>query len=126
MHHAAAYPRRDRRARLLETTKGDYKRSRARAKEGNEMTEKKPIARREYPVPPPGRISLSLAEVCGLTGIGMTKVRQAIDAELLPVRRLGKKIVVRRPDVDSFLQKLPSGLAKRECQVEEGVIRRPA
>jgi len=72
-------------------------------------------ARKEYPIPPPGRISLSLAEVCGLTGIGMTKVRQAIDAELLPARRLGKKIVVRRTDVDEFLKKLPSGTSKKSA-----------
>jgi len=51
---------------------------------------------------PPGRISLSLAEVCGPTGIGMTKIRQAIDAEMLPARRLGKKIVVRRRTSMSF------------------------
>jgi hypothetical protein len=37
---------------------------------------------------------------------------EAIDAELLPARRLGKKIVVRRPDVDEFLKKLPSGFSK--------------
>lgn len=78
--------------------------------------EKKPAVRKEYPIPPPGRISLSLAEVCGLTGIGMTKIREAIDAELLPARRLGKKIVVRRPDVDVFLKKLPSGLGKKSAE----------
>lgn len=70
-------------------------------------------ARKEYPIPPPGRLALSLNEVCGLTGIGMTKIRQAINAELLPARRLGKKIMVRRPDVDDFLRKLPPGLGKK-------------
>ena len=78
--------------------------------------EKKPAVRKEYPIPPAGRISLSLAEVCGLTGIGMTKIREAIDAELLPARRLGKKIVVRRPDVDGFLTRLPSGTNKKAAQ----------
>jgi excisionase family DNA binding protein len=79
------------------------------------MSMKRPTARKEYPMLPPGRISLSLAEVCGLTGIGMTKIRQAIDAEMLPARRLGKKIVVRRPDVE-FLKKLPSGFSKKSTQ----------
>jgi excisionase family DNA binding protein len=79
------------------------------------MSMKRPTARKEYPMLPPGRISLSLAEVCGPTGIGMTKIRQAIDAEMLPARRLGKKIVVRRPDVDEFLKKLPSGLSKKSA-----------
>jgi hypothetical protein len=46
----------------------------------------------------------------------MTKIRQAIDAEMLPARRLGKKIVVRRPDVDEFLKKLPSGFSKKSTQ----------
>jgi excisionase family DNA binding protein len=70
-------------------------------------------ARREYPIPPPGRISLSLNEVCGLTGIGLTKIRHAVEVGLLPARRLGKKIVVRRSDVDDFLRKLPSGFNKK-------------
>jgi len=64
-------------------------------------------------MPPPGRISLSLNEVCGLTGLGMSTVRQAIDAEQLPAHRLGKKIIIRRPDVDEFLKKLPSGKPSR-------------
>ncbi|MGJ4939287.1 helix-turn-helix domain-containing protein [Bradyrhizobium sp. HKCCYLS1011] len=68
---------------------------------------------RDYPVPPPNRLSLSLNETCGLTGIGMTAIRQAIDAGLLPAHRLGKKVVVRRQDVDDFLKRLPSGLRKR-------------
>jgi excisionase family DNA binding protein len=78
--------------------------------------EKKPAVRKEYPIPPAGRISLSLAEVCGLTGIGMTKIREAIEAGLLPARRLGKKIAVRRPDVDGFLTRLPSGTSKKAAQ----------
>ena len=73
---------------------------------------KKPQARK-YPIPPPGRISLSLNEVCGLTGIGMSKLRQVIEAEKLPARRLGKKIIIRRSDVDEFLRKLPSGFDKK-------------
>jgi excisionase family DNA binding protein len=76
----------------------------------------KPIARKPYPVPPVGRISLSLNEVCGLCGIGMTTIRKAIEAEMLPARRLGKKIVVRRADVDEFLKKLPSGFNKKSAQ----------
>lgn len=70
---------------------------------------KSPARRKAYPIPPPGRIGLSLAEVCGLTGLGMTKVREAVSGELLPVRRLGKKIVIKRPDVDRFLDSLPHG-----------------
>jgi excisionase family DNA binding protein len=77
---------------------------------------KKPTARKAYPIPPAGRISLSLSEVCGLCGIGMTTVRKAIEAEMLPARRLGKKIVVRRADVDTFLTKLPSGFKKKSTQ----------
>ena len=65
-------------------------------------------ARREYPLPPPGRISLSLNEVCGMLGAGMTTVRKAIDAGQLPARKLGKKVIVLRADVDKFLEKLPS------------------
>ena len=76
---------------------------RREAIEGREMT-----ARKEYPLPPPGRISLSLNEVCGMLGAGMTTVRKAIDAGQLPARKLGKKVIVLRADVDKFLEKLPS------------------
>ena len=71
--------------------------------------------RKQYPIPPPGRISLSRNEVCGLTGFGMTSIRQAVDAELLPVHRLGKKIIVRRQDIDSVLKNLPRGFAKKSA-----------
>jgi excisionase family DNA binding protein len=78
-------------------------------------SEKKPTARK-YPIPPPGRISLSVPETCAITGIGMTKLRAVIHAGLLPSRRLGKKIIIRRADVDEFLQKLPSGMDKNSAQ----------
>lgn len=73
---------------------------------------KRPPVRREYQMPPPGRIGLSLSETCALTGLGLTKIREAINAELLPAYRLGKKIIVRRADIDEFLKKLPRGFAK--------------
>jgi len=76
-------------------------------------SKKNPTARKEYPIPPPGKIGLSLAETCRVLGVGMTTLRQSIEQGLLPARRLGKKIIVRRPDADSFLLKLPSGPAKR-------------
>ena len=72
--------------------------------------------RKAYPIPPPGRLSRSLNEVCGLTGFGMTSVRQAIDAELLPAHRLGKRVILKRADVDEFLRKLPRGFAKKKSE----------
>jgi excisionase family DNA binding protein len=72
--------------------------------------------RKTYQPPPPGRISLSVAEVCGLTGIGMTKLRAVINTGLLPSRRLGKKIIIRRVDVDNFLKGLPTDSLKRNDQ----------
>jgi excisionase family DNA binding protein len=73
--------------------------------------------KRKYPMPPQGQIGLSLNETCAVLGIGMTKVREVIDAGLLPAYRLGKKIIVRRPDADNLLQKLPSGLAKKNLEL---------
>jgi hypothetical protein len=64
---------------------------------------------RAYPMPPPGKVGRSLAETCAVLGIGMTSLRETIDRGLLPVRRLGKKVIVRRPDADDFSKKLPSG-----------------
>jgi excisionase family DNA binding protein len=78
------------------------------------MSKQRPV-HKAYPMPPPGRLALSLNETCGLTGLGMTSIRQAIDDELLPAYRLGKKIVVRRADIDEFLKKLPRGFAKQNA-----------
>jgi hypothetical protein len=37
------------------------------------------------------------------------------NAGLLPVHRLGKKIIVRRQDVDEFLEELPQAFAKKNA-----------
>jgi excisionase family DNA binding protein len=62
---------------------------------------------RKYPIPEPGKVGLTLAETCGLLGAGMTTVRKAIDIGQLPARKLGKKVIVMRADVDQFLKNLP-------------------
>jgi len=63
---------------------------------------------KQYPIPEPGKACLSLAETCGLVGAGMTTVRKAIDTGQLPARKLGKRVIVLRADVDQFLKNLPS------------------
>jgi excisionase family DNA binding protein len=64
---------------------------------------------RRYPTPPHERIGLSLLEVCGLTGLGLHSIRSAINAGLLPSHKLGRRVIVRRDDVDKFLKRLPTG-----------------
>ena len=72
--------------------------------------------RKQYPMPPAGQIALSLNDVCAVTGFGMTTVRGAVASEALKARRIGKKIVVRREEVDEFLKALPSGLPKKSAK----------
>jgi excisionase family DNA binding protein len=66
------------------------------------------MSRTRYTMPPPDRIALSLNEVCALCGLGMTSIRKAIDTGALRAARLGKKIIVRRDDVETFLKNLPA------------------
>lgn len=70
------------------------------------------MRRRNYPMPSPDKIGLTLDEVCGVSGIGMTSVRELIASGQLPARQIGKRLIIRRQDVDEFLQGLPVKPAK--------------
>jgi hypothetical protein len=50
------------------------------------------MTRRQYPIPPPERVGLTLEEVAGLTGLGLASVRHAIGTGLLQAHRLGRRV----------------------------------
>jgi len=49
---------------------------------------------------------LSINEVCTVTGLGRTKVYEAINSGSLKARKLGKRTIVLQDDLASFLTSL--------------------
>ncbi len=48
-------------------------------------------------------LSLSIEEVREATGIGRTKIYEAINKGLLPAKKYGKRTIVLKQDLESFL-----------------------
>lgn len=55
----------------------------------------------------PQREGLSVAEACDIAGIGRTKIYEAISNGHLKARKLGKRTLVLRADLQAFLASLP-------------------
>ena len=53
------------------------------------------------------REGLSISEACRVAGIGRTKIYEAISDGRLKARKLGKRTLVLRADLQSFLANLP-------------------
>jgi excisionase family DNA binding protein len=80
----------------------------------------------EVPLPPPGRMSVSLEEAAALTGLCVNSIRRAVKDEQLEVHRFGARVIVRRTDLDNFLKALPKGLRSRAGKEEAERERAPA
>ncbi len=52
------------------------------------------------------KLSLSIREVCNFTGIGQTKIYEAINKGLLPAKKYGRRTIILKPDLDNFLENL--------------------
>lgn len=52
------------------------------------------------------QISLSIEEVSKATGIGRTKVYEAINQGALPAKKYGKRTIILKTDLESFLSNL--------------------
>jgi excisionase family DNA binding protein len=50
---------------------------------------------------------LSIVEACRIAGIGRTKIYEAIGAGSLKARKFGKRTLILRTDLQSFLSGLP-------------------
>jgi excisionase family DNA binding protein len=53
------------------------------------------------------REGLSISEACNVAGIGRTKIYEAISDGHLKARKLGKRTLVLRADLQAFLASLP-------------------
>jgi len=53
------------------------------------------------------REGLSILEACAVAGIGRTKIYEAISEGRLKARKFGKRTIVLRADLQTFLSSLP-------------------
>lgn len=54
------------------------------------------------------QMSLSIEEVCAATGLGRTKIYQLANTGQLKARKIGKRTIVLKDDLESFLNGLQS------------------
>jgi excisionase family DNA binding protein len=54
------------------------------------------------------REGLSVAEACAVAGIGRTKIYEAISSGALKARKFGKRRIILRSDLHTFLAALPT------------------
>lgn len=52
------------------------------------------------------QLSYSVQEVCRLTGIGQTKIYEAINDGLLPAKKFGRRTLILHENLDAFLKNL--------------------
>ncbi len=52
------------------------------------------------------QLSFSIEEVCKVTGFGRTKLYEAINEGLLPARKYGKRTIILRQELETFLDGL--------------------
>lgn len=55
----------------------------------------------------PQREGLSISEACNVAGIGRTKLYEAISDGALRARKYGKRTIILRSELQSFLSALP-------------------
>lgn len=54
------------------------------------------------------QLSLSIEEVQAATGLGKTKIYSLIGSGKLPAKKCGKRSIILKDDLDTFLKNLPS------------------
>jgi excisionase family DNA binding protein len=66
------------------------------------------MRKRKVRQPPPlNRLTYSLDEASALTGIGRTTLRAAIKQSELKARRRGRQVLIRREDLQAYIDQLP-------------------
>lgn len=60
------------------------------------------------------QLSLSIEESCTATGLGRTKLYEAIGSGALPAKKWGKRTLILKSDLEAFLASLESYPAERE------------
>lgn len=64
-------------------------------------------------------LALSIEEVQAATGLGRTKVYEIINSGSLPAKKVGKRTVILRADLDAFLCDLKPYDSKKSLAPEE-------
>ncbi len=54
------------------------------------------------------QLSLSIEEACAATGLGRTKLYELINSGQLRARKIGKRTIILKDDLDAFLSGLQS------------------
>ena len=62
------------------------------------------------------QISYSIKEACTLTGIGQTKMYEAINEGVLPAKKFGRRTLILASDLEAFLSSLESFPARNTAQ----------
>lgn len=60
------------------------------------------------------KLSLSIKEACTFTGIGQTKIYEAINEGLLPAKKYGRRTLILQSDLESFLRNLENYSEEKE------------
>ncbi len=62
------------------------------------------------------KISFTVEEVCTATGIGRTKIYEAIGSGVLPAKKWGKRTLILKSDLEAFLAGLdPYSVLAEAC-----------
>jgi excisionase family DNA binding protein len=62
------------------------------------------------------RLTMNIKEVCEATGLGRTKVYEAIGTGALPAKKWGKSTLILKSDLDAFLSNLSPYAAVSEVR----------
>ena len=49
------------------------------------------------------QLSLSIEEACAATGLGLTKIYEAVGSGALPAKKWGKRTLILKSDLEAFL-----------------------
>lgn len=60
------------------------------------------------------QLSFSIKEACSLTGVGQTKLYEAINQGLLPAKKYGRRTIILKNDLEEFLSNLESFPARNQ------------
>ncbi len=62
------------------------------------------------------QLSLTIEEVCAATGLGRTKIYEAIGKGSLPAKKWGKRTLVLKSDLEGFLAGLTDYVCMKEAR----------
>jgi excisionase family DNA binding protein len=64
----------------------------------------------QIPMPPAGKLMLSVMEAAAVSGLGRSTVYRLVVGKAIPSKRIGKRWLIRRSDLEKFLSPDHPGL----------------